>query len=682
MYNEVQIKEILDSKLEIVKQAHNKKPEFSEIYCRSVDFFERISVHSEIGKYPEKLLSNRAPNQTQQEADYIKATYKTTTLPIWTKYNGSISGIWNPQNWSIKWNQENNPISTVKETPQNYLDTEYPVFGSLESYYKSVVTNTKQKDANGVIVHKPYFIPAKLNDGGELIVDSSERISPIAVIYNSPQVWDYLDEEYVLIELKEKSWVKSGNSTKEKTGYVFEFYDQYNIWRIVQTGDKKDWKFDILIYWPHNLGYLPADKLKGDPIITEDGVLYQSKFMGAVEIMDDILLDDTYLRITKAGHAFQHKWEYVDECDYSNDNGSCINGHVMLDTGSGMKEHTCPKCHGAGVAKTSSPLGVTQVRMPNQRGTGGADGITIPPFGWGAPNPEIMEFLRKEIDINTEKSYSLLNLVSSSDVKGTETALGKMIDRQEKESFVQPIIHETFELFGFSIKCINDMRYGLGVVEMPAIQQPKTSAIKSEADLTAEIATAKEQGLPDIALRNLLLEYLNTRFQTDERVNKSIDLTFHIDRLVSLSSTEIVQKKASGTVAGWEDILHTSVYIFIADALVKDPKFFDKPIENQGKVIIAMAKAKDLELNPSKLDPDKIMLNGVPGAVDAEAEAAARLRGSVGGAQVITGFVEKVSSGEMNRDAAIEGLKFLFKVDDVQASALLGPIKEQKPNGI
>lgn len=611
MYNEIQIKGIVESKIEIYKQAETKKkqPEFTEVYCDSVDYYERISVHSEIGKFPNKLFNNRAPNQSEAEAEYIKSTFKTTTFPIWERFMGSISGIWNPQNWSIKWNSET-PISVGDETPQKYLETDYPVYDSLEQYFKSIVTPVKQKDANGLLVHKPYYVPVKINDANEVIIDDSQRVKPIACIYNSPQIWDYFQGEYALVLLNEKSNVSFGGGM-QKCGLVFEFYDDTNIWRIVQTGKKSDYQFQYFIYWSHNLGYLPAQKLKGRPLQKEDDILFQSPFMSAIELMDDVLLDDSYLRIIKAGHAFPHKWEYVDDCEYQNENGMCINGRVMLDyAGEGLKEHDCPKCHGTGKAKSSSPLGVYQVKAPNRSDDTSKD-MQIPPFGWVAPDPAIMEFLRKEINENSEKALSLLNLSSKTDVKGSETALGKMIDRQEKESFIHPIIHETFDLFEFSIKCIDDMRYGVDAVEMPVINQPKTSSVQTVAELTAEIASAKQQGLPDIALRNLLLEYLNTRFQTDERVNKSVDLTFYVDRLVSLTSLEIAQKKNSGSVANWEDILHTSIYTFIADALLKDPKFFDKTTEEQGLVLIEMAKTKDAEINPKKLNPDQIILNGV-----------------------------------------------------------------------
>lgn len=58
-----------------------------------------------------------------------------------------------------------------------------------------------------------------------------------------------------------------------------------------------------------------------------------------------------------------------------------------------------------------------------------------------------------------------------------------------------------------------------------------------------------------------------------------------------------------------------------------------------------------------------------------EAESAAKLRGSVGGSQVIIDLVSQVSAGTMDRNAAIETLTFLFKIEKEQASALLGTPK-------
>jgi hypothetical protein len=604
MFNDTQIKEILDSKKEDLKKAEAKKqtPDYTEVYKDSVDYAERIAIHSEIGKFPEKLFKKRAPNQTDAEFDYLKATYKTTSFPIWERFMGFINRIWNDQNWSISWTEQDSVSISEDESPQKYLETEYPLFGSHESYFKNIVTPSKEKDANALMVHKPYYIPVKQNEANELVIDEGQLIKPVACIYDSKQVIGFLDNEYALVITHDKSWVSYGNG-KEKTGIVLEFYDNENIWRIVQTGKKVDYQFDILLYWNHALGYVPFKKLGGKPIYKEKEILYQSHFMAAVEPMDDILLDSSYLRAIKAGHAFPHKWEYVDECEYSNGTSQCMNGLIMEDG----ENKQCPKCNGTGKAKSSSPLGVYQVQIPTQRGTGTDPSLSIPPFGWVAPDPQIMEFLRTEIDNNKSEALSILNLNSNSDVKGSETALGKQIDREESFSFVLSISNQIFDLFDFSTKVVLQMRYGK-TVGLPVISYPKTFAIRNEVELTEELANAKQKGLPEIAIRKILQDYMITRFNSQEEAMKAVDLTFYADRLICLSTQEIAQKKLGGTVANWEDILHTSIYYFIANSLSSDPKFFEKSIEEQSAIVVSMAKTKESEIAPKKVT-DNILAN-------------------------------------------------------------------------
>ncbi len=607
MYQKEEIQSIVNEKVEILKGAKHSKeiPEYTPVYVQSVDAFERISVHAEQGKFPARLFKKRAPNQTEDEFNYIESTYKNTTFPIWGRYDGFMGRMWNDQNWSIKF-AENNSIDS-KDAPQDYLEKEYPTFKSLENYYKSIVTPVKGKDAMGAICHKPYYIPVKQNEANELVIDETQLIKPVACIYNCSQVVGFLESEYMLIELKEKSIIEYGGY-KKKDGLIYEFYDRNNIWRIVQVGKQIDYKFEYYLYWSHGLGYLPADKLKGIPEQREMEILYRSHFMVAVDTMDDITLDDSYLRIIKAGHAFPHKWEYVDDCDYQSEVGDCRGGHVQVKKDEAFITISCPKCHGTGKAKSSSPLGVYQVKAPNQMANGGSENMQIPPFGWVAPDPSIMEFLRKETERNEEKALSILNLSSPSDVKGSDTALGKQIDREESFSFLQDISNQNFELFEFSTKCILQMRYGANV-ELPVISYPKNFSIRNESELTEELAEAKTSGLPEIAIRKILQDYLITRFNADVHTMKMVDLTFYADRLICLSSTEVAQKKLSGSVANWEDILHTSIYSFIAELIVTDPKFFDKDIEEQKNLVIEKAKMKDAEIAPKKMDTNTILTN-------------------------------------------------------------------------
>jgi len=68
----------------------------------------------------------------------------------------------------------------------------------------------------------------------------------------------------------------------------------------------------------------------------------------------------------------------------------------------------------------------------------------------------------------------------------------------------------------------------------------------------------------------------------------------------------------------------------------------------------------------------------IPDKVDIEAEAKARLKGSVGGVQGILGIQQSVSSGTTQYSAAVKLLNEIFGFDDSTAKKILGSEKEIK----
>lgn len=594
------IQALISEKIQIFKDYQGKKelPEYNPVFREAVEYYEKISIHTEQDVFPEKLFKKRAPNQTDEEFEYIKENFKSVTYPVFSKYLGFLNRIWNDANWSIQYGEDETRFSN--NTAQEYLEKGYPVYGSLENYFKDIVTKWKEKDPNAVICHKPYDIPTIEKDG-EILINDTELIKPIAKIYPSKQVIDFKEGLFCLVELTEKSWVEYGPK-KVKEGKIFELYTTEHVWRIVQVGKKIDYNFEYILYWSHNLGYVPASKLRAEPIEREEGILYKSHFMPAVPALDLMLLDNGNLQISKNAHVFPQKWEIAAECDYENEYGHCVAGKIPHEG----KNIYCPSCNGTGTKRISSPLGVYQIKEPTA--TEGS-GIPTPPFGYVSPDPAVLEFLRSEIDANEDKALSILNLhVGNSQVKGSDVALTRQIDREEAFSMLLGISNQVFQLFEFSHKCILEMRYG-PEVELPVISYPRNFAIKNEQELTAEIAEAKEKGLPDLVIRNLILEYLKVRFNYQEEVSQIVDLAFNVDRIITLSTMDIQQKKLSGSVANWEDILHTSIWVFIEEVVQEDENFFELELSEQKRILIEKAKAKDTEVSPQRMNPDTILAN-------------------------------------------------------------------------
>lgn len=571
------------------KEYVEKKKGYFEHSESASKMAERISIHSENGKFPEDLFIKRAPNQTQEEFDYIKANYKTITYPIWGKFTSMLNRIWNDNNWSINWNE-----TARNAGAEDYINFEIPRVESVESYFKNIVTYKKEKDPNAVLVIKPYDLPIISDpETGDISFDETELIQPIMQIYDSKDVLMF-DDNFCIVLTDESSECEGHKGEKVK-GLVYEMYTTTAIYKVMQYGKKSDYTFELVLYYMHDLGYSPAYRLKGIPIQKGEKILYQSSFYPAIDVLDEILKDNSYLTAVKATHAFPHKWEYVDDCEFEKDGHKCTDGFIWNDNAG--KNIKCPACNGSG-SKKPSVMGVYQVRTPNMFDKS-TENISIPPAGFFAPDTTIMDFLRNEINNNEKRALQVLNLASTSDVQGSETALGKMIDREDAFAMLLGISNQLFELFEIAIQTILDMRYGNDAKGYyPVINYPKNFNIRSEAELTAEIAIAKSQNMPEVAFRELMKEYINRRFSDSEIQNKIFNTVQYVDRILMLNSLEVAQKKANGGLANWEDILHTSIYTFIDFQLQDNPEFLDLPLNTQRDILYQMAKDLDAQNNP------------------------------------------------------------------------------------
>lgn len=601
MYSPEEILDIVQSKAELLKD-QNKVPDFGPVYATALKYKLKLMPHYDPEFFPSRLFVNRSPNQSQVEYSYAKDNYKAITYVVWDRFKTVLRRIWNDANWSISdWGNVDSKYKAHQ--PQAYFEENYPIFMSLENYYKGVVTDTKEKDPNAVIVHKPKSIPVKQNGSGEFVIDDQIIIEPIAFIFPCEQVIAF-DEDMYFLGLSDDKSIVLVNDKEERTGLVFEFYDKNNIWRVKQVGQKKDMKLEVMLYWNHELGYLPCKILKAEPAVIAGNIVYKSHFMPAVEPLDIALLDNSNLLIAKNRSTFPKFWEYQADCDFSHaEYGACTDGYIYVEG----KQSKCPSCKGSG-QKSMGPMETYVLPMPTRLNPELAN-ISPPPAGYIQPEIDTPKFLDEQVDKNINRGLSILNLnVSTTDVKGGNTALARQIDREEQFSFLVQISSQIFHLFEFSLITIQKMRYGNNA-ESPKVNYPKNFSIRNEYDLTEEISNAKDSGMPDIGIRQLIVEYFNTRFNNNELAAKVIDLVFYSDRLVTLSSQEIAQKLNTGVVAKWEDILHTSINQFIEESIQLNDKFLSAPITEQKAMLIELAKAKEVDITPKRVDPNSIIAN-------------------------------------------------------------------------
>lgn len=572
------------------KKERKEYPHFNAIYAKTVDLAKRIEIHTEIDKRPDDMIRRRGPYEDSRQYDYREKNWNNITMPYFMKALSKLNRIMNPSNYSINWKPE-------QEAQQKYFNEGIPEFKSLINFFEQLVITQKIVDPNTLLCVKPKSIPVRedIVDGQIVyVVDDTKEIVCAPYLFDSDDVLQFSEGEYAIVELEEKSWVAYGNG-KVKDGIMLEIYTTDAIFRVEQIGKKTDYQFsDPYLYYQHNLGFLPCQKLKGIPKEDDGEIYYQSYFIYAIPHLDVALYNYSNLDMSIITQLFPQRVEYVEKCPEM----GCNNGFITEFDGEAELKRTCSRCNGTGTISRVGPMMVKQHLAPDPLNPNPAD-IPFPGVEYIAPPSEPLEFVYNKFQQDVADAFSFIGFdVSNTKVKGSETALGKQIDREELFAFLMRISNEVFSLLSFTYDAIGKMRY-MDSWEMPVISAPTSFAIRSEYDLTQELVEGKKAGLPDVAIRQMIRDFIAKRFSNQKNIEPIINLVFATDRLVTSNTIDITARLANGTCMKWEAVLHDSIYTFIDNALVEDPNFFEKSLADQKKYLIEEAKRIEAEIKTS-----------------------------------------------------------------------------------
>jgi hypothetical protein len=601
----------------ITKQrASSQYPEYWSGYNYAAKMYDSILPHSRSDVYPEHLLSVRAPNQTDAQAMYIKANYKATTLSVFEDFRATISRAFADQNWSIRYSEELDE-RFGEETFQRYVNNEIEKFGSLEMFVKNMLPTLKLVDANGIIAIYPDDIEMVDVDEVEEPVIGNELLRPMPTYYNCKNIVGQKFGEYYLVISDDHSYVKVGSKTEE-SGIVLYLYDQEAIYKIEQNGKKSDMTFsEPVLYFQHNLGYVPCIKLMGSPQLINDEIAFQSPFITAVPLLDQVVLDESYLQMSKATSAFPFMVALGEICEFVDREGNrCNDGQIFDPINGGYR--TCGSCSGSGVKSRFSPTGMLLIK-PKTSISEGDTGLSGEYLKFVSPPMDTLTFLRAEIEQQMAKSRRILHLPSS-DESGTigesSTATGSLNKLRSLYAFIKPISDQLFTIYEFCLVTIGKMRYGdlFGGVNLV---YPTSFDISTPSDYLAVISEGVKAGVPPSITFSNVYNYIRAIHYTDEETSAVYDLIINADELLLMSNADILARLASGSVEKWQDVLHNSGPQLIME-LIRDfiptegaERFLDLPMSEQ----ITQLRAKAAEKIAVTLDPiqqaQQTLLNGI-----------------------------------------------------------------------
>jgi len=578
------------------KQGKIADCEWYSSYKEQKELCDYICVHSMLNKFPEKMMRERAPNETPEELKYRKDNFEPITMPYWYRAVSSVNGR--------IWSDQNHKITFTDDEVKKYFTEEYPISGSILQYFKSIVTPYKINDANAVLVLKVGELETYIDEADGEVKTVNELPEVSLQIYGCDKILLFKPEHFALFMSDEKSEVEY-NSRKVKEGFVFLLYDDESIYKIKQTGKKVDWNFTVEPLYVHELGYLPCWKLKGIPKQeikdTAEDLIYYSYFIPAVPLLNKVLKQDSSLDASISKVAYPIRTYYQDDCDAPGCEGGKI-PDVFTEGGAVKSYKTCAKCGGTGKGGIAfSPLKDHVIRPPKKTVTDEEVALPFPAIAYVSPDSAILTFLKDKIAEEIVAAFTFINIDVSNkgDNTGSQTGIEVKIDREELFSFLLHFSSELFDLLKKSMDAVYKVRYGVDN-EIPfTIKPPKTFEIYSADELTIELGEAKKAGVPEIAIREMTKDYMTQRFSQQGGLANIIEVVFKVDGYATKDTTEIAILKSNGLIMLWQAILHEEIYQFIDQLSEANEDFFEWDLNKQKIELEKLARARATELTPN-----------------------------------------------------------------------------------
>lgn len=421
----------------------------------------------------------------------------------------------------------------------------------------------------------------------------------------------------------------------------------------------------------YNAGYVPAVRVGYKPDLSTDGVTMVSPMHDALCYFMKSIKTVSEFDLTMALHAFPQKFQYVQRCLGVNNLG-CNNGQTT-DGG------TCSKCSGSGFAIHTSAQDGVVMRIPKDK----QDIIDLQQLvHYESPPIDLLKFQDEFIfQLKNEARQAVFNseIFTKSDITKTATELTLSMEA----------VYDTLFPFAENFsKVYKDILYIIArFVDVTDIiiehRFPKDFKFKTTGELLNELKIANESGAPG---------YVRTELSMDIAAQQYVDKPLELKRIESKqryypfpdkTQTEIAFIISSDLTTKYNKILYANFdNIFLElekDAQRLSLSFYAYPPEKQKLLLDEKVNAMIAEIAGGETlaigfnDPNAAEMEGV---TDVEAEAKAKLKGSVGGVQGILALQDSVSRGITDINAAKVLLFEIYGFDEKTATRMLGTPKK------
>lgn len=556
-----------------------KEKVYGYFYKDSKEIAEEMSVHAD-GKYPEKLLYTRRPNEPLEVMEYRKTIFTAKTKPTFTKILSSLQKIRRSADWSIRYSGEF-PKIIEGETLEDYCEINLPGFTSLTNWIFTVMLRKYIIDPNAVIFVNPLSTE----------VAENEYLQPMPNIFDSCDVIDFEQDDFaVLVNHKGSVYYVKDRPVRGKR-YYFVTTEFIEVWDQVNGR----MSFEMTDRYDHNLGSLPVFQLKGmliEQVMTYS--LYESRISGVIPELDEAIREYSDLQAAKVLHIYPERWEFTqNECTSCKGTGKRRNP-LWTHEGCGCERDTiCDKCVNGYIV--AGPYSKILVRPVQNAAIEGIAQIPNPPAGYVEKDVEIVKIMEESIERHIYNSLAAINFEFLSKAPLAQSGVAKEVDKDELNNTVHSIAEDIVSAMDNIYWFIAKYRYGIlynddDISEMvPMVTVPEKYDILSSSHLQEELKGAKEAKFNPVLLNAMEKEYATKKFNTDPGVSDMIRLILSLDPLPNVTEDDKMSRLSNQGITQETYVISSNIQEFVRRAIEEDATFPEKEVKEQREVMIKYA---------------------------------------------------------------------------------------------
>lgn len=545
---------------------------FHIAYQETVDLAESMAIHAD-GTYPKALIEDRRPNESETVRDYRMKIWKAITSPYINKVLTSLNKIRRSAEWNLAFDESKvSPRISEGESLSDYLTYGFPKFDSITNWAFSLLLRRYIIDANAYVVIMPVSEEIREN----------EYVEPYPYIFRSEQVIQ-CSPTYLIVKSDEPAVYSENGSTHYGDRYYVITETTIERWDQVS----KDRRFSMAHEYEHNIGMLPAFKMKsavkdasGDIIINE------SRLAPMLPELDEAVREYSDLQAEIVQHVYSEKWEIADS---DGDCTVCRGRKFIEHAGFGERKTPCSHCSASGV-EPRGPYTTLFIKQP----MGGDTAVQVPPMGYLEKTTNIVEFQGKNVDKHIFKALAAVNMEFLAERPLAESGISKAYDADETNNFVHSCAEDLVAMLDKVAFFCNEYRYKLIIPDssarqamLPVINVPERFDLFSAKVLEEQLASARTSKLNPVIINAMEVDYANKTFSANPGVGERVSLIITLDPLSGVSEEDKMVMKSVKGITDETYIISCNISSFIDRAIDELGEQFYELSTKEQKVIMS-----------------------------------------------------------------------------------------------